>query len=221
MLFRGSVNYEELLTLIIEAEGIINSRPLTYVYTDELDEILTPSHLVIGRRLLSQFSEIDGDVNADNAVLTKRMKYLKSLSEHFWERFKGEYLLDLRSHHKLGSESNRTPVVGEVVVVEGKSNRNSWRLGKIVILLPGKDERNRSVVVKIFDGDKIRYLRRPIERLYPIEVQSTLNVTQDEIDKAKDACEAYSTKEENVPSDRPVRIAADNGILLRRILGQS
>jgi len=34
-------------------KGVLNSRPLTYVY-DEIDEILTPSHLVLGRRLMSQ-----------------------------------------------------------------------------------------------------------------------------------------------------------------------
>ena len=44
--------YEELLTLLIQIEGVTNSRPLTYLCEDN-DQPLTPSHLVLGRRLLS------------------------------------------------------------------------------------------------------------------------------------------------------------------------
>ena len=46
------VSDEELLTVVVEIEGILNSRPLTYV-DDELRNPLTPSQLIIGRRLFS------------------------------------------------------------------------------------------------------------------------------------------------------------------------
>ena len=38
ILWRSSVNYEELLTILAEIEGIINSRPLTYVIDDEVED---------------------------------------------------------------------------------------------------------------------------------------------------------------------------------------
>lgn len=41
------LTYEELLTVLIEVEGVLYSRPLSYVYDDDL-EPLTPSQLVIG-----------------------------------------------------------------------------------------------------------------------------------------------------------------------------
>ena len=53
ILRRSSVTYDELNTIIIEIEAVINSRPLCYIYTDEVDEVLTPSHLFMGRRLIS------------------------------------------------------------------------------------------------------------------------------------------------------------------------
>jgi len=50
---KARLTYEELLTVLIEVECILNSRPLTYLYPDDLEEPLTPSHLSNGRRMLS------------------------------------------------------------------------------------------------------------------------------------------------------------------------
>ena len=44
---------EELLTGVAEVEAIVNSSPLTYLTTDDLDKPVTPSHLISGLRLLS------------------------------------------------------------------------------------------------------------------------------------------------------------------------
>ena len=53
MIGRAKFTYDELLTAITEVEVVINSRPLSYVSPDDLEELLTPSHLFVGRRLLS------------------------------------------------------------------------------------------------------------------------------------------------------------------------
>ena len=53
MVGRASLSYDEMQTVIIEVEAIVNSRPLSYVHPDDLEEPLTPSHLIVGRRLLS------------------------------------------------------------------------------------------------------------------------------------------------------------------------
>ena len=53
------LTYEELLTVLIEVEVVINNRPLTYVDENDLDQILTPSHLFCGRRTLDLTT--DGD----------------------------------------------------------------------------------------------------------------------------------------------------------------
>jgi len=50
---KARLTCEELLTVLTEVECILNSRPLTYLYPDDLEEPLTPSHLISGRRLLS------------------------------------------------------------------------------------------------------------------------------------------------------------------------
>ena len=75
ILFQSTVDYEELVTIVTEIEGIINCRPLTYIYNDNTEEVVTPSHLIYGRQLLSKPSNNkSGNFNLEN--LTRQMKYL-------------------------------------------------------------------------------------------------------------------------------------------------
>ena len=65
---------------------------------DELSEApLTPSHLVIGRRLLDQSPVVTAPMN----TLARREKYLNSLLAHFRNRWKREYLTGIREYQKL------------------------------------------------------------------------------------------------------------------------
>ena len=50
---RNCLSYDEILTLITEVEAVHNSRPLTYVSSEDVEEPLTPSHLLIGYRILT------------------------------------------------------------------------------------------------------------------------------------------------------------------------
>ena len=62
---RAKLYYYELLTVLIEIEGVINSRPLTYLSSDDLDEPLTPSHFLCGRRILTLPDGLSEDNNSD------------------------------------------------------------------------------------------------------------------------------------------------------------
>ena len=61
------LTYEEMLTILVKVEGALNSHPLTYVCSKDTNEPLTPSHLLLGRRLLSQ-PEVIEDMNIANAA---------------------------------------------------------------------------------------------------------------------------------------------------------
>ena len=82
------LTYAELITVLTEIESVLNSRPLTYVYEDEIEEPLTPSHLMLGRRLLSNGTVTESAAGQSQSQLssvdiTKRVKHLKLLFEHF------------------------------------------------------------------------------------------------------------------------------------------
>jgi len=44
---RAKLTYDELLTTLTEVQMILNSRPL-YISNDDIEEPLTPSHLILG-----------------------------------------------------------------------------------------------------------------------------------------------------------------------------
>ena len=53
MVGKASLNHDELVTAVVEIESIINSRPLSYISAGDTEEPLTPSHLLLGRRVLN------------------------------------------------------------------------------------------------------------------------------------------------------------------------
>jgi hypothetical protein len=46
------LSYDELLTVVVDVEAILNSRPLTYLDNDDMAEPLTVSNLISGKRVL-------------------------------------------------------------------------------------------------------------------------------------------------------------------------
>ena len=48
ILSKSKLRYGELLTVICEIESVFNSRRLCYVYDDSIEEVIMPSHLLLG-----------------------------------------------------------------------------------------------------------------------------------------------------------------------------
>ena len=174
------ITYDELLTAIAEVEMILNSRPISYVSTEDFEEPLTPSHLLVGHRVLSlpDSSCAHGTVEIDvsQETLSKRAKYLGKIMEHFWKRWKSEYLLQLRECHRYGMSANLAQQglnQGDVVLVhDEKPFRGFWKLAKIEKLLEGPDKQIRGAVIRIPLRSSSIIPRRPLNCLYPLEIKS-------------------------------------------------
>eukprot|EP00112_Aurelia_sp_Birch-Aquarium-sp1_P020282 Seg5190.2 transcript_id=Seg5190.2/GoldUCD/mRNA.D3Y31 product="hypothetical protein" protein_id=Seg5190.2/GoldUCD/D3Y31 len=170
------LSYDELHTVVTEIEAVLNSRPLTYLYADELEEALTPSHLIMGRRLLtlpevSPTEEEDKDFDEREDVARRRERYLSKVLNHYWKRWKTEYLVDLREYHKLETKRNNVPEIseGDIVTIEDENrrNRSTWRLGKVEEVKRGQDNVIRGANVRLANRNCIE---RPIQKLYPLEI---------------------------------------------------
>jgi len=83
--------HEELLTVIIEVEMILNCRPLSFLSSDDSEEPLTPSHLLCGHRTMSlpdnKSSEAeDSDTDVQPQDLDRKMRHLRNVIYLFWKR---------------------------------------------------------------------------------------------------------------------------------------
>lgn len=89
------------------------------------------------------------------------------------EEVEHEYLLELRNTHgsrKRGSGKDEVSEGDVVIIQEDNEKRGFWKLGLIEEVIYGGDERIRGAVVKVRKtGRKCSKMRRPVQRLYPIE----------------------------------------------------
>ena len=81
---KARLSYDELLTKTTEVEMILNSRPILYVSTEDIEE---PSHLLVGHRILSlpdshYYEDQDDDMDMSPDHLSRRMKHLNQTLDH-------------------------------------------------------------------------------------------------------------------------------------------
>ena len=156
---RTSLTFTELHTVLLEIEGAINERPLTYV-SDEVDSVapLTPAHFLHIRQPLG------APWTADTPdTLGRRWRYVYKVAADLQSRWKLEYLPSLRRWRGLSS-SGAHPKVGDVVLVS-EGAKGSWPLARVMSLHPGRDGVVRMVTILL----RGRLTRRLTRMLFPLE----------------------------------------------------
>ena len=81
--------------LNFEVELIINNAPLTYVYPSTIETFLTPNNLLFIILLATT-------VVRNLTVFSSTTDKVNRISNHFWDRWRHEYVVNLR-------ETQRTP----------------------------------------------------------------------------------------------------------------
>ena len=92
--------WDQLEIVLFEVELIINNAPLTYVYPNTIETCLTPNHLLFGRQLLYS-SNTPSTVAAKLTVLLNTTDNTNRISNHFWDRWKHEYVVNLREIQQI------------------------------------------------------------------------------------------------------------------------
>ena len=153
---RSMLSFDELTTILVEVKAVLNSTRLTYLYSDDVEEPLTPSHLVIGRRLLTlpvEPLQIDDWDFRDHLTATKRSRYLADRIQLCRRRWQREYLAEVGEFHRLKGKNYTLPPVriNDVVILhdQGTSQRAFWKLARITDLIKGRDGKVRGARVLV------------------------------------------------------------------------
>lgn len=140
------LTYEEFQTVVIQVEGILNSRPLCPMTRDGQDfEYLTPGHFLIGRQITA-IPEPDCTL-----IPTCRLRFWKqciSIVQSFWKVWKNSYINQLQSRPKWRKPQPNLEK-GQLVLIRENSAPLNWPLARIIEVLPGKDGRVRVVKLRL------------------------------------------------------------------------
>ena len=168
-------NYDQLNTLLLEIEAVVNTRPLIYVSSDlNSDSTLTPNHFLSLNPNVGIPVNIPNHLTGPNSTSKNLIELWKKGQKHldsFWKIWKSQYLLSLRERFKMELKSPRVqakevPKIGDIVLVQDVLARGMWKLAKIEELPEGKDGKVRSAKILFQDKSTVY---RPLNRLYPLE----------------------------------------------------
>ncbi|XP_057294586.1 uncharacterized protein LOC130623107 [Hydractinia symbiolongicarpus] len=136
---------------------IVNNRPITYVYLMELQQCLTPNHLLFARRLESIY------LSPHDTSLA----YIDVTAHH-----QQIYLTELRvqNRHKKTQEVKLDDIA---LIQDEKLPRSLWRIGRVLNILESKDNKIRGAEIILSNST---FLKRPVRSLYPVEYSPQKNV---------------------------------------------
>jgi hypothetical protein len=162
------LTYDELYTLLTRIEACLNSRPLVPMSNDPNDlTAITPGHFLIGEALTAP---LEPDLTELKINQLSRHQLLERLRQHFWKRWRTEYLSYLQGRTKWQSPSPSLQPGDLVLLVEDNVPPLCWPLGRIQQVHPGSDGNVRVVTVKTNRGTYKRGVRKvcvlPIESHY-------------------------------------------------------
>ncbi|KAE9416987.1 hypothetical protein Angca_000460, partial [Angiostrongylus cantonensis] len=169
----------ELETLIVEIEGSLNNRPLTYIEEEPGDPaILRPIDFIQRDMIITypfeSLREHHGDkdyipIEEESKLRTMQEAELALLSSHalieqYWTIWSQQYLKSLRESHKVNINNKRgeprVPSVNTVVLIhEPLQPQNTWKMGRIIKLQQSESGVIREAEIRL-SNQKI--IRRPV-----------------------------------------------------------
>ncbi|GFW64709.1 integrase catalytic domain-containing protein [Trichonephila clavipes] len=151
------MNFEELTTLVTQIEAVLNSRPLSPLFSDPNDlNPLTPGHFLTNCAI-SSFPEpyTASDILSNHS----RWKLIQSFDK-FWNRWSTESLTRAKW-------SVQNPNLMENQLLQDPNTKPlDWPMGRILEAFPGSDGLARVVNVKTSTG----ILKRAITKVVPLPI---------------------------------------------------
>ena len=205
---KALLSFDEFRSMVTDAMGVVNDRPLTYVYSDfnSAGTDISPSMLCYGHKL-----RVPPDLSfrktktESEMTMGERYVHLEKVKDSFWKAWYEEYLTMLMERHiKQGKVpiKFRVPKVDDMVIVRNENTpRRTWKLGRVLrVKMGARDQAVREVqVLTTNKSGKRTLLNRSPTFLVPLEVgteyMETPKPTEDrEPEQVEDKGEHITTK---------------------------
>ena len=125
------MSFDELSTLLVEVESVVNARPLTYI-SDEVEQssfVLTPSHLINGFHLQPTANSRHFEIISTYESLTRRCRRHKQLLNQFANSWRKDYLLGLHEVHATNSRrkgESTAIAIGDIVLLQNDTTKRAF-----------------------------------------------------------------------------------------------
>ncbi|XP_033227841.1 uncharacterized protein LOC117179817 [Belonocnema kinseyi] len=157
---KSCLDYEEMATVLIDCEAVINSKLLTFM-SDTAQQI-------------KEIGVLDLHMIESNKF-KNRYVYQQKIKDALRRRFRNEYLGTL-VHNNKNRERHFKVNIDDVVFVQNENTKRlDWPLARVTELIRGKDGNVRVVRLRTANGELIR----PIQRIYPLECNFGLQNDQE------------------------------------------
>nr|CAI5856921.1 unnamed protein product [Callosobruchus analis] len=157
--------FEELYTLLVQIESVLNSRPISPLSTNPNDLFpLTPAHFLLGRTA----SEIpDPDVLHIKPSKLSQFQRIQSIKQQFWKRWSLEYVSELQLRKKWIVNDNRKLEPGILVLIKQDNlPPMKWKLGRVLSVSSDVDGVPRVARLKTDSGE----IQRAFSKLCPLPI---------------------------------------------------
>ncbi|KAL0892289.1 hypothetical protein ABMA27_015463 [Loxostege sticticalis] len=149
------MTYEELNTVLVQIEGILNSRPLTALPTTDNNEMpyLTPGHFLTGAPLTSYPEK---DCINEPISRVKFWDQCNRMVQLFWKQWHKQYLVQLQNRPKWRYACNNIKVGTLVIVKDDNVTPLRWPMARVVEVFPGADGKVRALSINTPKGSVIK-----------------------------------------------------------------
>ncbi len=153
-----TLRFDELYTLLAEAESILNSRPLTPILEDEsnIGDVITAGHFLIGRplRALPAQEPPSGKIST-----LRRWRLVSKIKHELWESWLKLYLATQHQRYKW-TKTQQNLQVGDLVFVKDEVLKvRQWPLARIIKTFPGDDGQVRAVRLRCHGKEYTRAIQ--------------------------------------------------------------
>lgn len=101
---------EEAHTVLLEIECLMNNRPITYSYPNELEQCLISNHLIFGNRLKNKatvYHNKDNISSNDTNLSTTHCNKLSPILRRIFGRFKGATKIEIGKEQQTIDQEDR------------------------------------------------------------------------------------------------------------------